>query len=142
MPDYPKDDEVFSLTIETPFTGLDMVRDDGFVNWQEWKFIGEEIAEPQTKRFKLVTIGRCIDFDMVKRKLAEHGAIPQGQWRRPLAKAFPKAISNGPIGISDASWVDPGPTDQFPFILDEGEESFDHVVDMFDGTWRWLVEVK
>jgi len=142
MPKYPADDEIFTLTITKPFTGMDMVRDDGFKKWQEWKFIGQEITEPRTGRFKLVTIGRCIDFDMVKRKLAEHGAIPQGQWRRALAAAYPKAVSNGPIGVADASWVEPSPTSQFPFILDEGEESFDHVVDMFDGTWRWLIEVK
>ncbi|MEQ1917854.1 MAG: hypothetical protein ABL955_01535 [Elusimicrobiota bacterium] len=131
MPQYPADNEVFTLTIAKPFTGMDMVRDSGFKMWHEWKFVGQEITEPRTGRFKLVTIGRCID-----------GAIPQGQWRRALAAAYPKAVSDGPIGVADASWIEPSPTDQFPFILDEGEESFDHVEDMFDGTWRWLVEVK
>lgn len=86
-----------------PFTGMDMVRDSGFKMWHEWKFVGQEITEPRTGRFKLVTIGRCIDFDMVKRKLAEHGAIAQGQWRRALAAAYPNAVSDGPIGVADAS---------------------------------------
>ena len=142
MPQYPADNEVFTLTIDKPFTGMSMVRDSGFKMWHEWKFVGQEIAAHRTGRFKLVTIGRCIDFSMVKSKLVLHGAIPQGQWRRALAAAYPKAVSNGPIGVADASWTPPSPTDQFPFILDEGQESFDHVVDMFDGTWRWLVEVK
>ncbi len=142
MPQYPVDDEVFTLTIEKPFTGLEMVRDYGFIEWQRWKFFGQEITEPQTKSFKLVSIGRCIDFDMVKRKLTEHGAIPQGQWCRALASAYPKAVRNGPIGVADASWGEPSPADHFPFILDDGDESFDHVVDMFDGAWRWLVEAR
>jgi hypothetical protein len=142
MPQYPADNEVFTLTIAKPFTGMDMVRDSGYKMWHEWKFVGEEITAPRTGRFKLVTIGRCIDFSMVKSKLLEHGAVPQGQWRRALAAAYPGAVSHGPIGVADASWIEPSPTDQFPFILDEGEESFDHVEDMFDGTWRWLVEVK
>ena len=46
MSQYPVDDEVFTLTIATPFTGMEMVRDDGFKAWQEWKFIGQEIADP------------------------------------------------------------------------------------------------
>ena len=142
MPQYPADNEVFTLTIAKPFTGMSMVRDDGFKMWHEWKFVGQEITQPRTGRFKLFTTQRSIDFSMVKSKLVLHGAIAQGQWRRALAAAYPKAVSNGPIGVADASWVEPSPTSQFPFILDEGEESFDHVEDMFDGTWRWLVEVK
>ena len=142
MPQYPPDNEVFTLTIAKPFTGMSMVRDDGFKMWREWKFVGQEITQPRTGRFKLVTTQRSIDFAMVKSKLVLHGAIPQGQWRRALAAAYPRAVSHGPIGVADASWIEPSPTDQFPFILDEGQESCDHVVDMFDGTWRWLVEVK
>jgi hypothetical protein len=142
MPNYPIDDEVFTLALTKPITGLEMVRADGYKEWQQWKFVGQEIAAPQVKRFKLVTIGRCSDFEMVKTRLAARGKIPQGQWRDALKQAFPGAVSHGPIGVADASWVEPSPTMQFPSILDDGEAGFSHVIEMFDGTWRWLVEVE
>ena len=137
-PSYPKDGEVFSLTITKPFTGLEMVRDDGFKNWLEWRFAREEIVAPQTKRFMLVWIGYQPNFESVERELKKHGRIPQGQWRKAFKKAFPQTDGSW-IGVADSAWVRPSGRVNFPCVSDHGE-SFCWTDSAFDTSWRWLVE--
>lgn len=85
---YPQDGEVFELSITEPFTGLQMITDEGFTG--TWRFTGQEIAEPQTRKFKLVSIGYQPSFEAVKEELARHGKIPQGQWRKAFKKGLPE----------------------------------------------------
>jgi len=139
---YPALNEVFELAIIQPFTGLEMVRNDGYTNWQEWRFTGREIFVPQKKKFKLVTIGYQLNFDAVTKELAKHGAIPQGQWRTAFKKAFPSPDGKGPIGIADASWVGPHGFVRFPCVDSGGHPYFHWTAFDFDDGWRWLVEVK
>ncbi len=141
VPLYPADDEVFELSIE-PFTGLEMVRDDGFDNWHKWQFNGKEITERETKRFKLVPVGYQPNFDAVKEKLAKHGTIPQGQWRKAFKKAYPKPDGKGPVGVADASWVNPSGGVGFPCVRGGGDEYFPWTGNGFLRSSAWLVEVK
>ena len=139
---YPALNEVFELAIIQPFTGLEMVRNDGYTNWQEWRFTGREIFVPQKKKFKLVTIGYQLNFDAVTKELAKHRAILQGQWRTAFKKAFPSPDGKGPIGIADASWVGPHGFVRFPCVDSGGHPYFHWTAFDFDDGWRWLVEVK
>lgn len=136
---YPANGE-FNLSIPEPFTGLEMVSKNGFTG--SWRFIGQEITAPQAKRFKLVTIGRQPNFEAVKTKLAEHGAIPQGQWCRALKRVYPKHCGEQ-IGVADASWLDPDNDTHFPFIDSDGVECFGRASpnSFFSANWWWLVEV-
>lgn len=137
---YPADGEIFTLTINRPFTGLEMVRDDGFSNWQEWKFTGQEIAVAQTKRFKLVSIGEQMNWEAIILELVKHGKIPMGQWRKVFKGAYPEPDKNGPIGIADVSWINPRGSANFPYINTDGTERFELTSSIFYGYWRWLVE--
>jgi len=139
FPTYPKDGEVFELSIKEPFTGLQMVKDDGFTG--NWQFTGQEIIEPQTKRFKLVSIGYQPNFEAVKTELAKHGKIPQGQWRKAFKKAYPKT-DGSPIGVADASWVRSSGSVRFPYVYSDGDEYFYWPGHVFNDDWRWLVEAK
>lgn len=139
-PASPADHEIFSLTITKPFTGLEMVRDDGFKDWRLWKFTGKEIATPQTKRFKLVLIGEQPNFEAVVRELKKHGRIPQGQWRKAFKEAFPET-DGSLIGVADSSWVSPSGGVHFPCVAGYGNEYFGWTGRGFGDDWRWLVEV-
>lgn len=138
---WPRPGEVFELTIDTPFPGLDMVRDDGYGNWQEWRFTGSEITVPETKRFELVEIGYQPNFEAVKRELGKHGTIPQGQWRKALRQKF--SLAHGRlVGVADSSWVSPGGGVGFPYVHGGGFGYFDWAGRGFSDDWFWLVEVK
>lgn len=138
---YPALSEVFELTIDQPFTGLGMVREDGFTNWQEWRFTGREIV-PQTKRFKLVVVGYQPNFEALTKELTKHGVIPQGQWRKSFKKAFPRPDVKGPIGVADDSWVYPDGNYYFPCVSRGGLPHFHCAGNAFNARWRWLVECK
>jgi len=137
---YPKNNEIFTLTIAEPFTGLEMVRNDGFHSWEEWKFTREEIITPVTKRFKLVSIGYQPNFEAVQQELTNYGKIPQGQWRKAFKKAYPKAHGTW-IGVADSSLVDPYGFVSFPCVSDGGDKNFDWADRSFNDDWQWLVEV-
>lgn len=142
IPHYPSTDEPFPLTIATPFTGIDMVRLDGFSDWKKWKFSGKEIILPQTNQFKLVQIGYQPNWEAVKAALAHHGIIPQGQWRRAFKEAYPHHDGKGPIGVADASWVSPHGPVRFPSVYSDGATDFYWTAYDFRVSWRWLVAVQ
>ncbi len=78
MPQYPADGVEFDLTITESFTGLEMVRRFGY-DPTGWKYTGNEIVAPQTKRFKLVPICAQPNFQAVEAVCLKHGVIPDGQ---------------------------------------------------------------
>ena len=138
---YPALGVEFDLTIAEPFTGIEMVRRFGY-DPTGWKFNGEEIAMPQTKQFKLVSVGAQPNFKKVEAANAKEGVIPDGQWCDAFKKAFPQPDGNGPIGVAKASWVRPGGYASFPYVRTGGGLSFLWIDDVFYADWRWLVEVQ
>ena len=141
IPCYPALGVEFDLTIAEPFTGIEMVRRFGY-DPTGWKFNGEEIAMPQTKQFKLVSVGAQPNFKKVEAANAKEGVIPDGQWCDAFKKAFPQPDGNGPIGVAKASWVRPGGYASFPYVRTGCCLSFLWLDDAFDADWRWLVEVQ
>lgn len=136
-PQYPINGEAFELTISEPFAGLKMVYDDycGL-----WHFTGFEITWPQTKHFKLVSIGSCPNLDCVRGKLKEHGVIPRGQWIRAFQKVYLRPDGKGPIGVADPAWHNSSDA-CFPAIGSKGKEGFCCAHGGYAADWRWLVEI-
>ena len=141
IPPYPAVGDEFDLTIAKPLTGLDIVTRFGY-DQKGWKFNGKEVKGPQTKKFKLVSIGAQPNFEAVKAALVKHGMIPEGQWCAAFKKAFPQPDGNGSIGVADASWVDPHGSAYFPYVYTDGDLYFRWIDYDFFAFWRWLVEVQ
>lgn len=138
---YPATGEIFELTLDGDALKnqpLEMVRRDGYVS-KEWKHTGKKVSGKQTRRFTLVSVGYCQTFDELTRKLAEHGTIPEGQWREALKAAF-QHDGEGPVGIADSSWVVPRGLAGFPGISTGGISGFRWAGRAVDDGWRWLVE--
>jgi hypothetical protein len=138
---YPANGVEFELTINEPFTSLDMVRRFGYES-AGWNFSGAEITKPVTKRFKLVPIGAQSNFKAVEMENAKLGIIPDGQWLDAFKKAFSQPDGNGPIGVAKASWVIPRRDACFPYVYTDGGLSFDWTGHGFSAFSRWLVEVQ
>ncbi|OGL66203.1 hypothetical protein A3B21_01935 [Candidatus Uhrbacteria bacterium RIFCSPLOWO2_01_FULL_47_24] len=139
---YPADGEVFKLTLNGDASDnqpLAMVHTDGYTG--KWKHNGRVVKGAQTCRFKLVAIGYCRDFEEVKRKLAPHGKIPEGQWRQAFKASYRKPDGKGQIGVADSSWSDPDGNAAFPCVHGYGRSGFDWVGSAFSGGWHWLVAV-
>ena len=141
---WPAVGEIFELVLDgnaSENQPLAMVQRDGH-NPQGWRHQGPVVGGRRTKRFKLVEIGYCRNFDEVRCKLTAHGEIPEGQWREAFKARYPKADGKGTIGIADASWVDPVADANFPCVYTRGGSDFDWAGGVFVDSWRWLVEVK
>ncbi len=136
---YPVIGEIFELTLDGTATKnqpLEMVHADGF-NVQNWNHKGPVVRQRETRRFKLVEVGYCKNLDEVMSKLAVHGRIPPGQWREAFKVRY--RYSRRPVGIADASWVDPMNRAEFPCIYAEGGLGFCGPSYQFDTNWQWLV---
>jgi hypothetical protein len=141
---YPATDEIFELTLDGDAAEnqpLEMVRRDGY-NPKGWQHRGPVVKGRHTKRFKLVEIGYCRNFDEVRRKLAIHGEIPEGQWREAFRARYGKPDGKGPIGIADALWVIPYSSAYFPYVGLDGDSNFRWTDSDFYDVWRWLVVCK
>ena len=141
FPTSPAVDQVFELTLDGDAAKnkpLEMVRRDGY-NPKDWKHKGPVVEGSQTKRFKLVKVGYCRTLDELRRKLGEHGEIPEGQWREALA-AY-KSDGKGPVGIADSSWAHPRGSARFPCVFTGGDSDFFWSDYDFHDDWRWLVGV-
>ncbi len=142
----PADGEVFELTLDGDAPEnqpLEMVRQAGYDNWQEWEHNGPAVKGRETRRFKWVYIGYQPNLDAVRAALATHGKIPEGQWREAVKKMFKHDIWR-PCGIADPSWEPPrfgGSIPYCPYISSDGSSRFKWVIDGFPDHWRWLVEV-
>lgn len=131
----------FELTLDVT-DPMEMVQD--IYNPYGWKFTGSNVV-PQTRTFKLVRVGSCANLKEVREKLAEHGSIPEGQWREAFKKTFPKHDGQGPIGFVDPVWVDPDGYAYFPMLHGVGKiwySNFNWDGEDFEENWRWLVEVR
>lgn len=148
VPAYPTTGDVFELTLDGDAREndpIEMVRRDGYLELEKWRHTGTKVAGTQTRHFKLISVGYCVNWDEVKRKLAKHGELPEGQWREAFKAKYPTPDGNGPIGVPDASWVYPGDRayfPYFPYVHAHGESRFFWSVDGSRGRWRWLVEVR
>lgn len=142
VPVYPATGEAFELTLDgnaPENQPLEMVRRDGYSG--DWKHKGPIVKGPETRQFKLVSVGYCANWAELTRKLAKQGEIPAGQWREAFKKKYPKHDGGGPIGVPDASWTLPDGDAYFPYVASDGMPSFIWAGDWFDW-WRWLVEVR
>lgn len=139
-PTYPAIGEVFELTLDGVLENepIEMVRRDGY-NPEGWKHTGKRVSGKQTRRFTLVSVSYSRTFDDLTRKLDEHGAIPEGQWREALKAAY-QHDGKGPVGIADSSWVFPDGGAYFPCVYASGHSDFRWAGRGFDDGWRWLVE--
>lgn len=115
--------EVFELTLEGTVDPIGMFRADG-IDPKGWKHKGKKVKGGQTKKFKLVQIGYCSNWDAVLEGLKPHGGVPEGQWREAFKKAYPRPDGKGPVGVADASWVSPDGRRYFPYVHDDGEAWF------------------
>lgn len=134
----------FELTLK-PVLGLDMVASDGY-NAEGWKFTGEELIEPQTRRFKLESLDNCSSVYRARQKLTLPGQAPaKGQWREAFKEAFPQNDSNGPVGCADPSWMGPSGRPVFPVLDGDSENWYSRFLrassNLLDG-YRWLVKIK
>ncbi len=139
-PQYPADGVEFDLTITESFTGLEMARRFGY-DPTGWKYTGNEIVAPQTKRFKLVPIGAQPNFQAVEAACLKHGSIPDGQWCDALKRKF-QVDGKGPILVAKASWVNPNRNANFPYVNTDGDTNFNWTDNDFNADWRGLVEVQ
>lgn len=141
-PVLPADGVEFELTLGT-IDPMEMVKGSDF-DPEGWEFTGFKIV-PQTRKFKLVRVGSCRNLDEVREKLAQHGSIPEGQWREAFKKAFPKNDGQGLIGFADLSWVNLLGVIVFPVLIEEGEawrSDFFLAGGDRDKDWRWLIASK
>ncbi len=136
--------KVFELTLDgdAPENDpLQMVRAYGCSDPEKWKHTGMKVIGRETRRFKLVEIGYKPNFESVKKALARHGSIPEGQWREALKKRFLGAPGRL-VGVADVSWFDPFGYPYFPCVNDDGASAFGWIDRGFFEYWLWLVEVK
>lgn len=139
LPTYPPNGQVFELTLDGDAPEnqpLEMVRSDGFVKPEKWKFNGKKVEGKQTRRFRLVSVSYCRTWAWLESKLNAHGEFPAGQWREAL-KARYKYDGKSPIGVPDPSWTDPYGDRRFPCLVSR----FDWCDNQFSGDWRWLMLV-
>lgn len=142
----PRLGQSFDLKIDSPFSGLEVVKRTGSIVINRWTFTGTEITESVSKRFMIVAIDFAPTFLDVKRQLIALGRIPKGQWQIPFMNMYPDQDPSGdPIHIADDSWVyhndDGRPSRHFVSIFGRG--SHGNLPRTCDGGFRgrWLVEV-
>lgn len=137
---YPEVGQIFTLTLQ-PVRGLEMVKNDGYGDWEKWRFVGTEIVETQTGQFKLVQVGYQPNLEAVRRECEKQGSLPPGQWREAF-KVMYQPDRKGPIGFADPSWVRPLGLASFPYVGASGYSDFDWADDDRGDVWRWLVGVE
>ena len=145
VPAYPKVGEIFELSFDGDVPEnqpLEIVRYFGYDPDDGWKHKGLRVGGKQTCRFKLVQVGYCRNLDEVKERLKAHGKNPGGQWMKAFKMAYPQPDGNGPIGIADASWVDPRGRARFPMVFSGGDLCLLWADIDQGGDWRWLVAVE
>ena len=143
-PRWPAVGEVFKLTLDgnaPENQPLAMLKSDGYDSPERWKHSGKKVGGIETKLFKLVSVGYQPNFESVLRELRKHGRIPGGQWREALKRKF--LLPPGRfVGVADSSWVSPHGDAHFPCVRADGSSGFIWVIDDFDASWLWLIEVK
>ncbi len=139
VPAYPAVGEVFELTLDGDVPEnqpLQMVKDCGCTG--KWRHNGRTVKGKQTRRYKLAQAGYQPNLDGVKAALPASGSV-EGQWIKAFKAAYPHPDDNGPIGIADASWVDPAGGAHFPCVYADRGLDFDWAGIIRVVSWRWLV---
>ena len=139
VPVYPAVGEIFELTLDGDAPEnqpLQIVRDCGYTG--KWRHNGRTVKGKQTRRFKFAQAGYQPNLDGVKSALPTSGSV-EGQWIKAFKAAYPQPDGNGPVGIADASWVNPRDDANFPFVSTDGSLNFCWADDVQDAFWRWLV---
>lgn len=140
---YPAVNQVFELTFngKSPEVGSPAMRESYGYNLEVRPHNGKAAALYQeTRKFKLVSVGRCANWEELTTKLATHGRIPEGEWLEAFKAVYSEHDDNGPVGVADASWVDPDERAHFPCIGWYGPWAFSWSVTICSANWRWLVE--
>ncbi len=106
MESYPLPNQVFELSIEVPFPGIDVAHANGHIH-TTWRFVGDEITQAETRCFKLVSIGAQKDFSTAKQELRGHGYLPPAQYVEAFRARFPKNDKKGSINVGDSVFIDP-----------------------------------
>lgn len=143
MAEYPKNGEVFELTLDgAAHDPLEMVRRCyGYTKeWRHWWHTGAKVVGIHTRRFELVSVGYGIRLEEVRRKLEGKGEVPGGQWIQAFKQAYPEPDGKGPVGVADPAWVDSADGFvYFPYVDSYGNSYFCWAGHDFDKKWRWLV---
>lgn len=139
---YPKVGQVFELTLSPG----NLTKKSESPIRTKWKYIGQKITKPQTRKFKLVQIDRCANWQELTEKLQAQGNIPEGQWLEVFLNKFGinhnHDKNEGSIGVADASWIDSCGASRFPLVDSDGNQFFGYTTGhQFGSLFRWLVEV-
>ena len=97
-----------------------------------------------TKRFKLVEIGNCWNFNEVLRRLATYVGtqIPEGQWLEAYNTRYGYVDPWDrwrPVAIADPSWESPTGGKGFPCVGCKNNRIYICSVSGFHGDCRWLM---
>lgn len=142
MARYPAIGETFELTLNgDEHPPLDMVTGYGYPEVQRWQYIGTTVTGIETKKFKLIQVGKCDNLTQILHKIREQeGEIPPGQWLEALKKVYgPTGDDKRLVGIADASWKSQRGHTRFPYIYSNGIPKFAWSDHGFGEIWCWLV---
>lgn len=130
---FPVVGEVFSLTLGEVPDPMQMIKDFGYIYKPEmWRYLGRGVAEPHTRKFKLVDIGECANWKEVLERLTHHGKNPEGQWIEAFKAEYPNPGGKFFVMIADDSWTADG-EQKFPYIDSSPFFNSPH-----DGGWESL----
>jgi len=149
----PANDVEFELTLKAPIDGLKLLELFGCPNGSrhgraEWSYEGQQMVDPLTRRFKLVSVGECRHLSEVLRRLTAYSGVPQGQWLEAFRRAYPKYDGHGFVGVADPSWFCASDLctnghERFPILAPAANSWDPHFTSMVltgDDKRRWLVE--
>lgn len=136
--------EVFELTLTTPINAMEMVQWASYNSDDGWEYNGR-VFVPGTQTFKLAQTGYQPNLDGVRWQQGKAN-VPQGFWLMAFYEAFPTNDGNGPIGVADASWLDPRRRARFPALVAGSSQgwlrNFLWAGSVRHGDWRWLEACK
>ena len=138
----PKLNEVFELTLNgDEVDPLEMVRSDRYTG--SWDFVGPRVIGLQTRRFKLVNVGRCANLREITEKA---GKLAKGQWREAFRERYPNPDGREPIGFGGSLWSNNIGGWRIPLLTSYAGEWISRFgsasTALHRESWRWLVEVE
>ena len=130
--------EVFSLRLDSHSNPPEEIlkhRQDAC----NWKYQGVIITDSFEDQFKLVGIGSQPNLEHAQRTLRKKKYfIPGDQWLLAFREKYPQGYKY-PVGIANASWLDPFRNLCFPFINSFGDLNFEYRGSYLIEDWCWLV---
>jgi hypothetical protein len=138
----PELGEVFELTLNGDDVDPgEMVRNDRYPG--SWDFLGPRVVGLQTRRFRLVNVGRCANLNEVREKA---GKLAEGQWREAFRQRYPNPDGREPIGFGGSLWSNNIGGCRIPLLTNYGDEWISRFgsasTALHRESWRWLVEVE